>query len=85
MHQLQVGQQHAVGVLLVEERAVVDDVERDAVRQLDLLKGGLLGEDLVDVRGQERVGGKDGVADRALDRGLELLFGGAGEAGRKRG
>jgi hypothetical protein len=45
----------------------------------------LLGQHLVDVRGEERVGGQDGLADRALDRGLELLFGGAVEALEGRG
>jgi hypothetical protein len=76
----QVGQQQAVVVLLVDDGVTVDDEERGAVGQLDLLERVLLGQHLVDVRGEERVGGQDGLADRALDRGLELLFGGAVEA-----
>lgn len=73
-------QQHAVVVLLVHDGAAVDDVQRDAVRQLDQLERRLLGEHLVDVRGQEGVGRQDRVADRALDGGFELLLGGAVEA-----
>ncbi len=73
-------QQHAVVVLLVHDRVAVDDVQRDAVRQLDQLERRLLGEHLVDVRGQEGVGREDRVADRALDGGFEFLFGGAVEA-----
>ena len=73
-------QQHAVVVLLVHDGAAVDDVQRDAVWQLDQLERRLLGEHLVDVRGQEGVGRQDRVADRALDGGFEFLLGGAVEA-----
>jgi hypothetical protein len=85
VHEAQVRQQHILLVLLEEERPAVDDVERDAVGKLDLLEVGLLGQDLVDVRGKERVGFEDRVADVPLDGGFELLFGRAGEALRRGG
>jgi len=71
--EFQVRQQYAV-ILLVEERAVLNHVQRYAVRQLDLLERGLLGQDFVDVRGQERVCVQDQLADGPLDGRFELLF-----------
>lgn len=66
---------------LEEERGgSVDDVQRHAVGKLDLLERGLLRDDVVDVRGQERVGGQQRLAQVALDRGFELLFGRGGDA-----
>lgn len=56
-------------------RGAVDDVQRHAVGKLDLLERGLLGDDVVDERRQERVGGQERLAQVALDRGFELLFG----------
>jgi hypothetical protein len=56
MHQAQVRHQHAVAAFLVEERPVVEHVERYPVGQLDLLELRLFGEDLVDVCVQQRVG-----------------------------
>lgn len=73
------GEQHAVVALLPEERAVVEDVERDAVRELDLLERGFLGEDLIDVWGQKRVSGQEGLSEGALNGGFELLFGRGGD------
>lgn len=52
------------GVLLrgrvgLEEKrgGAVDHVQTDTVGKLDLFEGSLLGDDVVDVRRQERVGG----------------------------
>ena len=54
------------GVLLrrgvgLEEQwgGAVDDIQGDAVGKLDLLERGLLGDDVVDERRQERVGGQE--------------------------
>lgn len=52
-------EQRRLNVELEEERLAVDDVEADAVGQLDLLERRLLGEELVDVGGEEGVGGEE--------------------------
>lgn len=73
---------HDVGcVLLVEERDGVKYVERVAVGEFHRREGCLLGQDLVDVRRQQRVCCEQRVAEGALDRGLEFLFGRGGDAG----
>lgn len=69
-------------VILVEERHGVEHVEGVSVGQLHAREGGLLGEDLFDVGRQERVRGEEGLAQRALGGGFELLLGGALEAVR---
>jgi hypothetical protein len=74
-----VGQQHAA-VDLVGDGLAVNDVQRGAVGQLDLLERVLLGQDLVDDGRQERVGGQQRLADGPLDGGFELLFGAAVES-----
>lgn len=43
-------------VLLVEQRLGLENVESVAVGELHAGEGGFLGEDLVDVRGEKRVG-----------------------------
>lgn len=68
-------EQRRLNVELEEERLPVDDVEADAVGELDLLERRLLGEELVDVGGEEGVGGEERGAEGALDRRLELLLG----------
>lgn len=68
-------EQRRLNVELEEERLAVDDVEADAVGELDLLERRLLGEELVDVGGEEGVGGEERGAEGALDRRLELLLG----------
>lgn len=74
VHELQVRQQ--IGpVILVKQRHGVEHVEGVAVGQLHAREGALLGEDLFDVRGQERVRGEEGLAQRALGGGFELLLG----------
>lgn len=60
--------------MLVEERLGVEDVERVAVGQLHAGEGGFLGEDLVDVGCEKRVGCEEILAERSLDRRLELLL-----------
>ena len=76
-----VGDEGGSRVLLVEERgAVLEDVETGAVGQLHLGEGGLLGEGLVDVGGEEGVRRQQGLAEGPLDRRLELLLGRWGEA-----
>jgi hypothetical protein len=80
VYELQVRQQ--VGsVILVEERHGVEHVEGVSVRQLHALEGALLRENLFDVGCQERVRGEEGLAQRALGGGFELLLGSALEAG----
>lgn len=68
------GDDHVVNVLLVEEGRGVEDVEGVAVGELHGGEGGLFGEDLVDVRGEEGVGGEEVLAEGALDGGFELLL-----------
>lgn len=67
VHEAQVREQRRLNVELEEERLAVDDVEADAVGELDLLERRLLGEELVDVRGEEGVGGEERGAEGALD------------------
>ena len=81
--ELEVGEQDAV-VDLEEDGLAVEDVEARAVGQLHLLQGGLLGEHIVDEGRQEGVGREQRLAQRALDRGLELLLGGGRETARER-
>ena len=83
--ELEVGDDHKAvrdGVLLVEERLAIEDVDVDVVDgDADGFQGGLFGEEGVDVRGEEGVGLEEGVSEGALDRGLELLLGGCAETG----
>lgn len=67
-------------VILVKQRHGVEHVEGVSVGQLHAREGGLFGEDLFDVGRQERVRGEEGLAQRALGGGFELLLGGALEA-----
>jgi hypothetical protein len=59
--------QERVGIDLEEERLRVQHVQRATVGQLHGLERALLGQDLVNVGVQERVGGQERLAQRALD------------------
>lgn len=72
--------QQVGSVVLVEERHGVEHVEGVSVGQLHAREGALLGEDLFDVGRQERVRGEEGLSQRALGGGFELLLGSALEA-----
>lgn len=73
MYELQVRQEGVV-VVLEEDGLAIGDVQGGALGQFDLVEGGFLGQDLVDVWVQERVGGQEGLAQGALYRRLELLL-----------
>lgn len=79
VHEAEVGEQR-VGVDLEEEGLAVEHVQGGAVRQLHGLERALLGQDLVNVRVQERVRCQQALAQVALDRRLELRLGRRGES-----
>jgi hypothetical protein len=74
VHKLQVREDRGGDVLLVEQGLGFENVEGIAVGELHAREGGLLGENLVDVRVEEGVGREEGLAKAALDGGFELLL-----------
>lgn len=65
--------------MLPEQGPRVEDVERDAVGQLDEVELGLFRQEFVDVRREEGVGLEDLGADGALHGGFDFRFGAGGE------
>lgn len=78
MDEAQVGEGRAA-VVLEEERGGVEEVEGDAVGEFGGGEGGLLGEDGVDVGGEEGVGLEEGGAEAALDGGLYFCLWAGGD------
>ena len=58
--------------VLEEERGVIEDVERNAVRKFDQIQLTLLRHDVVDVRFEFRVCLEDFGSDAPLHRGLDF-------------
>lgn len=68
--ELEVRQQHVRLVVLEEERLALEHVQGAAVGKLHGFQGAFLGQQLVDHIVQERVGRREGLAQRALDAGF---------------
>lgn len=79
MHNLEVGYYGVVHVL-PEERLIVEDVQRDAIGELDQVELGLLGHNVVDAWFERWVRFEHLGADAPLYGGLDFGFGATGEA-----
>lgn len=83
MDKLQVGYQSIVHVL-IEERSGIEGIEGGAIGQLNHIKLLLLGDDSINVRGQERISLGDACTDGTLRGGLQLGARAWGDAGHER-
>lgn len=79
VHNLEMRDQRVVKVL-EEQHAAVECVEGDAIGELDHVELRFLGEDIIDVRFEERELAEELGAEVALDGGFELGFLRGGDA-----